>query len=123
MDLGIGNNMINNIMILKDISATGNAAESASRKAAGSSNEDELKKACMEFESIFLQMMYKYMKNTVPKSNLISKGMAEEFSSRCLTKIDGGGFPVRRLVLPLCYTSSLNDTLLSFPILFLCIEP
>ena len=79
MDLGIGNNMINNIMILKDISATGDAAESASRKAAGSRNEDELKKACMEFESIFLQMMYKYMKNTVPKSNLISKGMAEEF--------------------------------------------
>ena len=36
--------MINNIMILKDISATGNAADTASRKAAGSRNEDELKK-------------------------------------------------------------------------------
>ena len=72
----------------------------------------------MEFESIFLQMMYKYMKNTVPKSNLISKGMAEEIFSRCLTKIDGGLPGQEASVLPLCYTSSLNDTLLSFPILF-----
>jgi len=78
MELGIGNNMINSIMMLKDISTTGNAAETATRKAAGSRNEKELKDACMGFEKIFLQMMYKYMKKMVPDSGLISKGLAED---------------------------------------------
>lgn len=39
-------------------------------------NEDDeaLKEVCREFESIFLQMMFKEMRNTVPEGGLIDKG-------------------------------------------------
>ena len=39
-------------------------------------NEDDeaLKEACQEFESIFLNIMFKEMKKTVPESGLIEKG-------------------------------------------------
>lgn len=78
MDLGINNNIINNIMMLNETTVKESNVSSAARKTAQSRNESELKNACMEFEKIFLQMLYKYMKNTVPKSGLVSKGLAED---------------------------------------------
>lgn len=41
--------------------------------AVSSSDDKELKKACQEFESIMLSMMYKSMKSTIIKSDLIKK--------------------------------------------------
>ena len=76
MDLGINNNIINNIMVLNEMTNNEQNVESAARKAANGRDDTELRNACVKFEEIFLQMMYKNMKNTVPKSGLVSKGLA-----------------------------------------------
>jgi flagellar protein FlgJ len=48
-------------------------------EAAVNGNDDkELKKACQEFESIMLSMMYKSMKATITKSDLIEKDAGTE---------------------------------------------
>ncbi len=41
--------------------------------AAKNKDDKELKKACQEFESIMLDMMYKQMKSTVMKSDLVEE--------------------------------------------------
>lgn len=46
--------------------------------AAQSKNDKELKQACCEFESIMLDMMYKQMKATVVRSNLIERDAGTE---------------------------------------------
>jgi len=51
--------------------STDAAFEKSLKNAMGKNDEAALKKACQEFESIFLSMMYKEMKATVPKSGLI----------------------------------------------------
>lgn len=79
MDAGIGSitgSMAQNI--------TGNAVQSAEQssddtfarkleEAARSNDDKALKEACQEFESIMLSMMYKQMKATVVKSDLMEK--------------------------------------------------
>jgi flagellar protein FlgJ len=66
-----------------------NAASSASRaadddfakrleKAARNNDEKELKKACQEFEAIMLDMLYKQMKATVIKSELLEEDPGRE---------------------------------------------
>lgn len=52
--------------------------ESHLKKAVENKDTKELKKACRQFEAIFIQMMYKQMKATVPKSDLLSKDSARE---------------------------------------------
>src|SRR5690606_15300334 len=48
-------------------------------EALNSHKEDErVKKACKEFESIFLSMMFKEMKTTIPDSGLIEKSTGRE---------------------------------------------
>jgi len=41
------------------------------RKAYSDGDKQKLKSACQEFEVLFMQMMYKQMKRTVPKSSLL----------------------------------------------------
>ena len=41
-------------------------------------DEQQLRKACKEFESVLLNMMYKQMKATVPKSDLIPSDMGKD---------------------------------------------
>jgi flagellar protein FlgJ len=41
------------------------------RKAYYDGDKQKLKSACKEFEVLFMQMMYKQMKRTVPKSSLL----------------------------------------------------
>jgi flagellar protein FlgJ len=44
-------------------------------------NDDKaLKKSCQEMEKIFLSMIYKQMKATIPKSSLISKDCGREIT-------------------------------------------
>ena len=52
--------------------------ESRLKKAMGDKDRKELKKACLEFEQVFLSMMYKQMKATVPKSDLTSGDSGRE---------------------------------------------
>ena len=47
-------------------------------EASEAAEQKRLKKACAEFESLFLYYMLKEMRATVPKSGLISGGKSEE---------------------------------------------
>lgn len=48
------------------------------KKAMDSGDEQQLKKACADFEAVILNMMYKQMKATIPESSLIEKSTATE---------------------------------------------
>ncbi|MDP4093807.1 MAG: rod-binding protein [Bacillota bacterium] len=75
MDIGsIGNNVTANNSSLYDTSKSKAADDDFANKlqsALDSKDEKQLKSVCQDFESIMLNMMYKEMKATVPKSDLI----------------------------------------------------
>ena len=52
--------------------------EDVLRKAYSEGDKEKLKEACKEFEGLFMQMMYKQMKKTVPKSQLIPESTGRE---------------------------------------------
>lgn len=41
-------------------------------------NDKDLKKACMDFEAIFIRMMFKQMRNSIPGSDIIPQSFAKE---------------------------------------------
>ena len=47
-------------------------------KAYGEKDEQQLKKVCKEFESIMLNMMYKQMRASVPKTDLLPSDMGRD---------------------------------------------
>ncbi len=47
-------------------------------KAVGEKDKEQLKEACRQFESMFIGMMYKQMRTTVPKSELLPASFARE---------------------------------------------
>lgn len=53
------------------------AFEAALKKAAESGDKTALKKACQDFESIFVQMVFKNMRSTVPEDSLFEKSQAQ----------------------------------------------
>lgn len=53
------------------------AFEAALKKAAESGDQTALKKACQDFESIFVQMVFKNMRSTVPEDSLLEKSQAQ----------------------------------------------
>ncbi len=60
-------------------------AGSGSVGGAGDDKERQaLKNACSEFEALFMNYMLKEMRNTVPKSGLLSGGKAEELYTSML---------------------------------------
>lgn len=78
MDIGkINGNTSNNLINGSASQAADKAADDSFEKrlqAAVDNNDDkELKKACQQFEAIMLDMMYKQMKATVVKSDLVQK--------------------------------------------------
>ena len=48
------------------------------QQAISGKDEKELKKVCIDFESVFLSMMYKQMKASVPKSDLLPEEPGRE---------------------------------------------
>jgi len=52
--------------------------EKTLKKAYNEKDEKELKKQCKEFEKIFLDMMYKEMRATVPKAELVENSFASQ---------------------------------------------
>lgn len=54
------------------------AFEEALNAAQKSGDDEKVMEAAREFESYFLQMMFKEMRNTVPKGELIPRNNAEE---------------------------------------------
>jgi len=80
MEIGkIGSYMMNEI---KSITTGGRIDESdferKLQQAMDKGDEEALKKACADFEAMFLQMMYKQMKATIPESNLIPKSVGRD---------------------------------------------
>ena len=55
-----------------------NNFETKLKRAMEQKDEKALKEVCRNMEEIFLQMMYKQMKATVPKANLVSEGAGTE---------------------------------------------
>lgn len=52
--------------------------ERAIEKAVEEKDEKKLRKACSDLEAIFVNMMFKEMRNTIQKANLMEEGMASE---------------------------------------------
>lgn len=76
---GIGSGVPNN----NSINTTRNKVSDESfekrlQKAMDEKDEQELKKACQDFEGILLGMMYKQMKASIPKSELIPSDAGRE---------------------------------------------
>lgn len=88
MDIsGIGdiNDKYNNNLVqnAKD-KAVGDAFEERLKTAMDKKDAKELKKACQEFEGMLLNMLYKEMKATVPKSDLFSKDVGNDIFNSML---------------------------------------
>ena len=74
-----GNNIVDyNIVKDKAQQAQQGEFERALEKALEEKDEKKLKKACSDLEAIFVNMMFKQMRNTVQKSGLLDGGSAEE---------------------------------------------
>jgi len=54
------------------------AEEAAAQARKAKQDEKALREACEGFESMFLQMMYKEMRNTVPENSLLGNSNAEK---------------------------------------------
>lgn len=60
------------------ISDLTNDATSVAEQGKNAKKDAELKKACADFESVFMQKMLEGMRKTIPKSGLLDGGMQEE---------------------------------------------
>lgn len=73
----------NNIMDYNNIKGKLQEAEQGEfektlQKAMEEKDDKKLKKACSDLEAVFLNMMFKQMRNTVQKSDFLNGGYAEE---------------------------------------------
>jgi len=74
----LGNNIENKEADNLDGLPEGNDFESKLKRAMEQKDEIALKEVCQNLEEIFLQMMYKQMKATVPKSDLVSESSGRQ---------------------------------------------
>jgi flagellar protein FlgJ len=67
-------------IVLKQLnpSPKGSQAVQGPKRGAEVSNNDKLRQACRDFESILTQQMMQQMRQTVPENSLFSGGRAEE---------------------------------------------
>jgi len=75
---------INNMFVENCVNLTRNTVSDTSfeenlRSAMEKKDDKALKEACTQFEGILLEIMYKQMKATVPKSSLFPKDSGTEF--------------------------------------------
>jgi len=75
---GINNNMVDFSVDNAKNQVKRNEFESALKKAYSEKDEKQLKKVCKDFEQIMLNMMFKQMRATIPKSDLIENSFAKE---------------------------------------------
>jgi len=67
-----------NINSLSNDLCEGNDFEAKLQRAMENKDEKALKEACQQVEELFLQMIYKQMKATIPKSEIFSESMGKE---------------------------------------------
>lgn len=72
------NTSINNIINTTNLNTNKNNAENIKAKVNNAKDDKELKKACQEFESLFVHMLLKEMRSTVPEGGFIEKSTARE---------------------------------------------
>ncbi|MTI46851.1 rod-binding protein [Sporosalibacterium faouarense] len=75
---GIGNVNIGNIVDKTNAQSNKNSTENLKKKLENAKEDKHLMKACQEFESIFVHMMLKQMRATVPEGGLVEKSQGEE---------------------------------------------
>ncbi|MCX8125473.1 MAG: rod-binding protein, partial [Spirochaetes bacterium] len=75
---GINGNINKNTIENAKNKATDSDFEKSLQRAMDQKDEQQLKKVCKDFEGILLNMMYKEMKATVPKSGLLPNDMGNE---------------------------------------------
>ncbi|HOQ37458.1 MAG TPA: rod-binding protein [Acetivibrio sp.] len=68
---GIGSESLINVVKSTEAKVSGDSFEERLQNAFENKDEKELMKACKEFEGMLLSIVYKQMKATIPKSNLI----------------------------------------------------
>lgn len=79
MDIsGINSKMVNNTIENAKTSAADGDFEARLKKAYDEQDKQALKKVCQDFESIMLNMMYKQMKASIPKSGLLNEDSGKE---------------------------------------------
>jgi len=71
LDLTVGTEKIKNSLTQAD-------------NAAADNDDESIKKACSEFESLFISQLLKEMRTTIPKSGFISGGKSEEIYTSML---------------------------------------
>lgn len=74
--IDFGNNSFVEAALKKADTAEKECFEEVLKEAASKNQEKELKEACQNFEAIFLNMMFKSMRNTVQKSGLMGDSFA-----------------------------------------------
>ncbi|MGE5327901.1 MAG: rod-binding protein [Deltaproteobacteria bacterium] len=75
---GINNNMVDFSVDNAKSKIKSNEFESTLKKAYSEKDEKQLKKVCKDFEQIMLNMMFKQMKATIPKSDLTENSFAKQ---------------------------------------------
>lgn len=74
--IGFGNANLTDLAINKVEEAGNKKFESILQEVASSKQEKELKEACQNFEALFLNMIFKSMRNTIQKSELMGESFA-----------------------------------------------
>ena len=67
-----------NRMTISNAGSTGTAGVSSLERNLQTRNDEKIKKACSDFEAIFIKQMLDSMRKTVEKTSLLSGGMAED---------------------------------------------
>ena len=74
--ISFGNINLTDLAINKVEEAGNKKFESILQEVASSKQEKELKEACQNFEALFLNMIFKSMRNTIQKSELMGESFA-----------------------------------------------
>jgi len=92
MDISaISNKYLNNAIQSSSIKSSDDDFEKKLQNALENKDEKELKKVCKEFEGILLEIMYKQMRATVPKSDFIPADPGRDILKICWTRTCEGG--------------------------------
>ncbi len=65
-------------MILSNGNSVSRKSEEIAQEIDGAERDAELRKACADFEALFLHKLLKSMRKTIPKSSLVDGGLRED---------------------------------------------
>jgi flagellar protein FlgJ len=88
----------------------------ALEQAQAEENPEEIKKVCQQFEAIFINMLFKQMRNTITEGGLTEKsqaretfeGMLDEEMSKAIA--EGGGFGIAEMMTKALSKSIYTDS-------------